>query len=99
MASRKTSHRAIAGRKTAAKNGQSEAALVARDGIDTSRDLARLMTALIGDVLEERVTPAVVNAACRAASNLLRVVELSYRHGVSGRDGRRSVSLLNAKQP
>lgn len=40
-----------------------------------------MMAALIGDLIEDRVTPGVANSAVRAGNSLLRVVELELRYG------------------
>lgn len=55
---------------------------VARKGIKTSTDFANFMGALMADVVEGRVDPAVANSACKAGDALLKVVEMKLRHGV-----------------
>lgn len=37
------------------------------------------MSALMSDVIEGRIAPQVVNAACNAGGKLLRVVELEHQ--------------------
>lgn len=58
-------------------------AKIAEAGIYTGEDFARMMSALMGDVLAGRVSPDVANAACNAGKNLLKIVEMQYKltHG------------------
>lgn len=54
---------------------------IARNGIHTGRDFACLMSALMTDLIEGRVTPGVGNAACNAGGKLLKVVEMQAKYG------------------
>ena len=56
----------------------------AERGIKTGRDFANLMSALMSDLIEGRVTPSVGNATCNAGGKLLKVVELQYKYGTKG---------------
>lgn len=56
---------------------------VANGGVETGEDFARLMSALMSDVIEGRVTPDIANAACNAGGKLLKVVEMQYRYGAT----------------
>ena len=49
--------------------------------IRSGADFANLMSALMGDILSGRVSPAVGNATCNAGGKLLKVVEMQYRYG------------------
>ena len=40
-----------------------------------------MMSALISDVLEGRVTPGICNAACNAGGKLPKVVDMQQRYG------------------
>ncbi len=62
-------------------------------GIQTGEDFARLMSALVQDVVEGKVSPAVVNAACNAGGKLLKVVEMQYKYG--GTKPERSAFVLS----
>lgn len=66
-------------------NGKPPRSLTAAErGIKTGRDFANLMSALMSDLIEGRVTPAVGNATCNAGGKLLKVVELQYKYGTKG---------------
>lgn len=41
------------------------------------------MSALMTDVIQGSVTPAVVNATCNAGRQLIEVAKLQYRYGTS----------------
>ena len=58
---------------------------VAQRGIQTGRDFANFMSALMSDLIDGRVTPAVGNAACNAGGKLLKVVELQYKYGTTAK--------------
>ena len=67
---------------------------VSERGIRTGADFAHLMSALMGDIISGRVTPAVGNAACNAGGKLLKVVEMQYKFGTqSGNQGARILTL------
>jgi hypothetical protein len=51
------------------------------------------MSALMGDVLGEKVTVGACNAACRAGQNMLKVVELKLRY--SNQKKRPGIPLLS----
>jgi hypothetical protein len=57
---------------------------IAKDGIQTGRDFARFMSALMSDLIEGKITPGVGNAAVNAGGKLLKVVELQMKYGHSG---------------
>ena len=54
---------------------------LAEAGIQTGQDFAGLMSALMSDVIEGRVSAETANAACNAGGKLLKVVEMQYRYG------------------
>lgn len=66
--------------------------VVATKGIKTSHDFANLMSALMSDIIDGRVTPSIGNATCNAGGKLLKVVELSYRYGTQ--QGSQKVMIL-----
>jgi hypothetical protein len=70
----------------------------ARSGIATGADFANLMSALMSDIIEGRVTPNIGNATCKAAGQLLRVVELQMKYGTAGEGGGK-VLRLAMQQP
>lgn len=57
---------------------------IAGKGIKTGSDFAQLMSALMSDLIEGRVTPNVGNATCNAGGKLLKVVEMQYKYGTDG---------------
>ena len=67
---------------------------IASRGIRTGHDFASFMSALMSDLIEGRVTPNIGNAACNAGGKLLKVVEMQYRYGTTGKDGvKRTLTL------
>jgi hypothetical protein len=61
---------------------------IAARGIATSHDFANLMSSLMSDLIEGTVAPNVGNATCNAGGKLLRIVELQYKYGTTGKDGK-----------
>jgi hypothetical protein len=57
---------------------------IAERGVSTGREFAKLMSALMSDVIEGKISPQVANATCNAGGKLLKVVELQYRYANSG---------------
>lgn len=67
---------------------------ISEKGIATGSQFAALMSALMGDIVSGRVTPAVGNATCNAGGKLLKVVEMQYKYGTqSGNQGDRILTL------
>lgn len=66
--------------------------IIADRGINTSRDFADMMSALMSDVVHGRVNPNISNAVCNAGGKLLKVIEMEYKY--SGRP-RRTVNRLS----
>jgi len=62
-------------------------------GIKTSTDFANVMSAMMTDLIESRITPQVGNAVCNAGGKLLKIVEMTYKYGVEGKSGNRQLSL------
>lgn len=54
---------------------------IASAGVKTASDFANLMSALMSDLIEGRLTPAIGNATCNAAGKLLKIVEMNQRYG------------------
>jgi hypothetical protein len=57
---------------------------IASRGIKTSHDFASMMSALMSDLIDGRVTPSIGNATCNAGGKLLKVVEMQYKYGTEG---------------
>lgn len=66
---------------TAVVAGTPRAVAIAEAGIRTGEDFSNLMSALMSDVIENRISPSVSNAAVNAGGKLLKVVEMSYKYG------------------
>lgn len=67
---------------------------IAQRGVKTGDDFARMMSALMSDLIEGRVTPSVGNATCNAGGKLLKVVEMKYKYGTNSEGGQpRSLTL------
>jgi hypothetical protein len=71
---------------------------IAKRGIKTDSDFANMMSALMSDLIEGKVTPSVGNATCNAGGKLLKVVELKYKYGTQGK-GQEEKTLLLATGP
>lgn len=71
-------------KKSAAVDKPPRSLAVAQKGIKTGKDFASMMSALMSDLIEGRVTPSVGNATCNAGGKLLKVVELQYKYGTQG---------------
>lgn len=54
---------------------------LAERGVKTGADFANMMSALLSDIIADRITPSKANAACNAGSKLLKVVEMQYKYG------------------
>lgn len=54
---------------------------ISQRGIKTGTDFANLMSALMSDLIEGRVTPQVGNAVCNAGGRLLKAVEMQQKYG------------------
>jgi hypothetical protein len=67
---------------------------IAAKGIKTGADFANLMSGLMSDLVEGRVTPAVGHATCNAGGKLLKIVEMQYKYGTNGKgNGPRTLLL------
>ena len=53
-----------------------------------------MMSSLMSDVIEGRVTPQVSNAAVNAGGKLLKVVEMEMKYGTTS-DGKRRLVLTD----
>lgn len=60
---------------------------IASGGVNTGGQFATLMSALMSDLIEGRITPSVGNAVCNAGGKLLKVVEMQQRWGTQKSEG------------
>ena len=67
---------------------------LSRKGISTGQDFASLMSSLMSDLIEGRITPQVGNAVVNAGGKLLKVVEMQHKYGAQ--QGERKDLLLTA---
>lgn len=66
---------------------------IATAGIRTGQDFARMMSALMSDVIEGSINPSVCNSAANAGGKLLRIVELQLKYGSPAAGGVRELIL------
>lgn len=66
---------------------------LARRGVDTATQFKGLMSALMSDVIEGKVAPQIVNAACNAGGKLLKTVELERRFAPRASEAGAALSL------
>ena len=69
---------------------------IADRGIRTGDDFANLMSALMSDLIDGRVTPSIGNATCNAGGKLLKVVEMQLRYGTQGSGQQKTLVLAIA---
>ena len=60
---------------------------VSKDGINNVNDFSRLMTAIMLDVLDDVTHPAKANAACNAARQQLKSIEMAHKYGIVNKPG------------
>lgn len=90
----------VASDAAVAANPKSRSLAIAASGVRTSREFARLMSALMSDVIEGAVTPATANAAVNAGGKLLKAVELQLRYGrANGEGGDKILDLTAGADP
>lgn len=70
---------------------------LAKRGVQTGSDFAGLMSALMSDLLEGKITPQVGNATVNAGGKLLKVVEMQLKFGTAKPDGsNRTLDLIES---
>lgn len=67
---------------------------IASAGIRTGSDFADMMSGLMSDLVEGKVTPQVGNAVCNAGGKLLKVVEMQHKYGTAKPDGQKKTLEL-----
>lgn len=72
---------------------KSKSLAIAAKGITTGQDYANFMSALMSDIISGKVAPTIGNAACKAGSNLLKVVEMQMRYGSADNSGKKVLNL------
>lgn len=80
--------------ETTSPRKSARSAALASNGVKTSRDFAAMMSALMSDILEERIDPRAANAVCNAGGKLLKMVEMEHKYGAPQRAaGKRMLRL------
>lgn len=82
-----------------APKGEPRSLKVAEKGIKTGDDFATLMSCLMSDLIDGRVTPSVGNATCNAGGKLLKVVEMQYKYGTQRPGTPQRVLRLAIEEP
>ena len=54
--------------------------VIGEKGIDTAKDFASLMSAVMSDVLDGSLSPQIANAVTNAGGKLLKVVEMQHKY-------------------
>ena len=77
------------------QGGKSKSLELAKKEVRTTADYGRLMAALITDVIEEKVSPTVLNAAVNAGRQLIKAAEFNLKYG---RRNAVNIKLKNRKK-
>ena len=64
--------------------------------LNTSKDFANFMSALMSDLVEGKVSPNVGNATCNAGGKLLKIIEMEYKYGTKDDSGSTNKTLTLA---
>jgi hypothetical protein len=83
----------IRGGKRVPEKSRQRSAAIAASGVRTASDFARLMSAIMSDVISEAMDPRVANAAVNAGGKLLKVVELQQVYGRPDASGAKILGL------
>lgn len=67
------------GEAIAAASRDARSLPIARKGVKTAGEFAQLMSALMSDLIDGRVTAEIGNATCNAGGKLLKVVEMQQK--------------------
>lgn len=70
---------------------------LAERGVKTGGDFANMMSALMSDIIADRITPSKANAACNAGRQLLKVVEMQHQYG--GKENEHVLTLAPGTLP
>lgn len=70
---------------------------LAERGVKTGSDFANMMSALMSDIIADRITPSKANAACNAGRQLLKIVEMQYQYG--GKEQEHVLTLAPGETP
>ncbi len=87
------------GQEVVAGTKKPRSVTIASKGIKTSHDFACVMSALMSDLLEGRLSPNIGNATCNAGGKLLKIVEMQYRYGTDGPGSGQKILKLAVQNP
>lgn len=68
-------------KNTLTSSTNSNSAPIAELGVRDSEQFSKLMSAIMGDVLNGRITTDVANSTCNAGGKLLKCIEMQYKYG------------------
>jgi hypothetical protein len=97
MAKHKNGKAVVNGSTNLAK-GTPRSLPIAQKGVRTGHDFATLMSSLMSDLIEGKVTPSIGNATCNAGGKLLKVVEMQYKYGTQGPGAGTKTLLLTVSE-
>jgi hypothetical protein len=66
----------------------------ATSGVRTAAQLAGLMSAIISDLLDGRITPQMANALANTAGKMMKAAELAMKYGTP-LDGKKVLQLVD----
>ncbi len=84
------------GKSNDERHQQPRSAVFAENGVRTDAEFAGMMSALMSDVLQGRITPSVCNAATNAGGKLLKVVEMQQKYGRVNENNVKELALFPA---
>lgn len=89
----------VTGKNTkSGKAKESKSFKLAKKDIRTTRDYARLMAAMMCDVITLDITPKVVNAAVNSGRQLMKVAEMHLKYGKQAKKSSGpDIDLLNGE--
>lgn len=70
---------------------------IAQKGIQTGSDFARMMAALMSDLVDERISPRTANSVISAGDKLLRVAEMQLKYGRPFLNKKSELNLISGK--
>jgi hypothetical protein len=76
-------------RQENATSASAKSLTVARRGIETSTDFKQIMSSMMADLLQNKVSPQIANAVCNSGGKLLKVVEMELKYATKQGASRR----------
>jgi hypothetical protein len=66
---------------------------ISENGIETTNDLGKFMSALISDIMTSRVSPQMANAAVNAGGRMLKAYEMQFKYGQAANEAANTKQL------